>query len=75
MSLPTKNSIVKRSEAPCLDSGAVADVGSWPNVQFRDGEAPAEPSVFVVQWLGRSLAVSPSHADSLPRLHPFLTRF
>ena len=26
-------------------------------VQFREGEAPAEPRVSAVQWLGRSLAL------------------
>ena len=26
-------------------------------VQFREGEAPAEPCVFALQWLGSSLAL------------------
>jgi hypothetical protein len=26
-------------------------------VQFREGEVPAEPCVSVVQWFGRSLAL------------------
>jgi hypothetical protein len=39
-------------------------------VRFREGEAPAEPRVSAVEWLGRRLAASPSHVDNHPRLHP-----
>jgi hypothetical protein len=31
--------------------------GAHNEVQLREGEAPAEPCVSAVQWLGRSLAL------------------
>jgi hypothetical protein len=44
--------------------------GVVTNVQVREDEAPAEPNDLAVQWVGRSLAASPSHIDNQPQLYP-----
>ena len=46
-------------------------------VQFREGEAPAEPCVSAVQWLGGSLALRFHHnfVDSLTVRENFSVKF